>query len=105
MMERGTVLTTASFRGSFMLLTRTRLAALGLLAATLAAGVAENRATDAPAAKPNGQRIFLMGHSFHMPIAQPLDQMAKAAGFVGGRIVGTQGIGGSSVTQHWEKAD
>jgi hypothetical protein len=55
--------------------------------------------------KPKGQRIFVMGHSFHMPIAQPLDQMAKAAGFEGGKIVGTQVLGGSSITQHWEKAD
>jgi hypothetical protein len=46
-----------------------------------------------------------MGHSFHMPIAQPLDQMARAAGFEGHKIVGTQALGGSSVTQHWEKAD
>jgi hypothetical protein len=62
-------------------------------------------AADAPAEKPKGQRLFVMGHSFHMPIAQPLDQMAKAAGFEGGKVVGTQGLGGSSVTQHWEKAD
>src|SRR4029077_10222820 len=60
---------------------------------------------DAPAEKPKGQRVFVMGHSFHMPIAQPLDQMAGAAGFEGGKLVGTQVLGGSSVSQHWEKAD
>src|SRR5436309_8236213 len=82
-----------------MLLTPSRIAARGLAAALCAA------AADAPAEKPRGQRIFVMGHSFHMPIAQPLDQMAKAAGFEGGKIVGTQVLGGSSVSQHWEKAD
>lgn len=82
-----------------MLLTRSRLAALGLVAVSFAT------ASEVPAEKPRGQRIFVMGHSFHMPIAQPLDQMAKAAGFENGKIVGTQVLGGSSVTQHWEKVD
>jgi len=31
--------------------------------------------------------------------------LGKAAGFDGGKIVGTQILGGSSVTQHWEKGD
>lgn len=60
---------------------------------------------DSPAKKPKGQRVFVMGHSFHMPIARPLDQMVKAADLDGARLVGTQGIGGSSVSQHWEKED
>jgi len=88
-----------------MLLTRSGLAALGLVAAFFATAAGLTGAADTPAEKPKGQRIFVMGHSFHMPIAQPLDQMAKAAGFEGGKIVGTQVLGGSSVTQHWEKAD
>jgi hypothetical protein len=48
-------------------------------------------------------RVFITGHSFHMPIAQPLDQMIAAANIMGAKVVGRQGIGGSSVTQHWEK--
>src|SRR5262245_42128941 len=90
--------------GSFMTLARSRLA-LGLVTAFFAATVAPTGAADAPAEKPKAQRIFVMGHSFHVPIAQPLDQMARAAGFEGKQIVGTQFLGGSSVSQHWEKAD
>jgi hypothetical protein len=88
-----------------MFLTRTPLPALSLLVALSAAGVGLAWAADPPVEKPRGQRIFVMGHSFHMPIAQPLDAMAKAAGFEGGQLVGTQVLGGSSITQHWEKAD
>src|SRR4051812_26366209 len=90
---------------SFMLPTRSRNAALVVVTTFFAAAVRLTDAADAAAEKPTGQRLFIMGHSFHMPIAQPLDQMAKAARFPGGKIVGTQVLGGSSVTQHWEKAD
>src|SRR4051812_48809404 len=83
----------------------TRRQSLAVVVALVAPAVGRNPAADAPAGKPKGQRIFVMGHSFHMPIAQPLDAMAKAAGFEGGRLVGTQVLGGSSITQHWEKAD
>jgi hypothetical protein len=85
--------------------TRARIPLLGLAAVYLVAAAGRVAGEDAPADAPRGQRIFVMGHSFHMPIAQPLDQMAKAAGFAGGKIVGTQVLGGSSVTQHWDKAD
>jgi hypothetical protein len=57
----------------------------------------------ADAAKP--AHIFVTGHSFHMPIVQPLEQMAKFAGIDGTKIVGKQGIGGSTVSQHWDKDD
>jgi hypothetical protein len=40
-----------------------------------------------------------------MPIVQPLDQIAKAAGVAGNTIAGRQGIGGSSVTKHWQLPD
>lgn len=86
-----------------MLLTRILLPALLAGVFTVPAGL--TGATEVQTDKPKGQRIFVMGHSFHMPIAQPLDQMAQAAGFEGGKIIGTQALGGSSVTQHWEKAD
>jgi hypothetical protein len=78
---------------------RTHLLACILLAACLVA-LDWIRAADPPADTPRGQRIFVTGHSFHMPIAEPLDQMATAAGFKGGKLVGKQGIGGSTVTQH-----
>ena len=52
-----------------------------------------------------GQRVFTAGHSFHMPMVQPLGQIAKAAGVDGHTPAGTQGIGGSTVTQHWDRPD
>lgn len=81
-----------------MLLTRILLPVL--LAGIVMVPAGLSGAADALTEKPRGQRIFVMGHSFHMPIAQPLDQMAQAAGIDGSKIAGTQGIGGSSVTQH-----
>lgn len=86
-----------------MTLSRSRLAALGLISALFAVAVASTGTAEAPAEKPKGQRIFVMGHSFHVAIAQPLDQMAKAAGFESSKLVGTQFLGGSSVSQHWDK--
>lgn len=50
---------------------------------------------------PKGQRVFIAGHSFHMPIVQPLGQIAKAAGIEDHKLAGTQSIGGSTSTQHW----
>ena len=52
-----------------------------------------------------GQRVFSAGHSFHMPMPGPLDQIAKQAKVDGHKIAGTQGLGGSTVTQHWNLAD
>jgi hypothetical protein len=52
-----------------------------------------------------GQRVFSAGHSFHMPMPGPLEQIAKQAKVDGHKIAGTQGLGGSSVTQHWNLPD
>jgi len=54
---------------------------------------------------PAGVRIFYTGHSFHMFVPQHVDVLVKAAGIEGHLTVGRQGIGGSRVIQHWEKAD
>jgi hypothetical protein len=54
---------------------------------------------------PAGSRIFYTGHSFHMFVPPRVDQLAKAAGIAGHRTVGTQGIGGSRVIQHWDLED
>lgn len=62
-------------------------------------------ATSAKESTPVGVRIFTAGHSFHMPIVQSLAQITKAAGIEGHTLVGTQSIGGSSVTVHWHKPD
>src|SRR5262245_21829694 len=57
------------------------------------------------AAKPAGLRIFYTGHIFHMFVPRYVEQFVKAAGIEGHSTVGAQGIGGSRVIQHWEKAD
>jgi len=40
-----------------------------------------------------------------MPMPGPLGQIAKAAGVKDHKIAGAQGLGGSSVTQHWDLPD
>jgi hypothetical protein len=57
------------------------------------------------AQKPAGLRVFYTGHSFHMFVPQRIEQLVKAAGIEGHKLVGTQGIGGSRVIQHWDLAD
>jgi hypothetical protein len=54
---------------------------------------------------PVGLRVFYTGHSFHMFVPQNVEQLVKAAGIQGHKLVGRQGIGGSRVIQHWELAD
>jgi hypothetical protein len=84
----------------------TRSAAARVLALLFVGGVVPALALEAPPAEPPKLlRVFVAGHSFHMPIAQPLEQIARSAGVSGQTVVGRQGIGGSSVTRHWEVAD
>ncbi len=52
-----------------------------------------------------GQRVFYTGHSFHMFVPRQVEQLVKAAGIENHQLVGTQGIGGSRVIQHWDLAD
>jgi len=54
---------------------------------------------------PAGQRVFYTGHSFHMFVPPRVEQLVKSAGIDGHKLVGTQGIGGSRVIQHWDLAD
>lgn len=54
---------------------------------------------------PAGLRVFYTGHSFHMFAPPMVEQLVKSAGIQGHRLVGTQGIGGSRVIQHWDLAD
>jgi hypothetical protein len=57
------------------------------------------------ATTPPGVRVFYTGHSFHMFVPARVEQLVKSAGIEGHKLVGTQGIGGSRVIQHWELAD
>ncbi|MCA9124076.1 MAG: hypothetical protein H6821_00850 [Planctomycetaceae bacterium] len=60
---------------------------------------------DDTSAVPKGQRVFYTGHSFHMFVPPRVEQLVEAAGIQGHKLVGTQGIGGSRVIQHWDLAD
>jgi hypothetical protein len=62
-------------------------------------------ARQTPADPPKGQRVFVAGHSFHLPMTDPFDQISKSAAVPGHKLAGRQMIGGSTVTQHWDLAD
>jgi hypothetical protein len=62
-------------------------------------------AAAAEQATPAGLRVFYTGHSFHMFVPRLVEQMVKSAHIAGHQLVGAQGIGGSRVIQHWDKAE
>ena len=53
---------------------------------------------------PAGLRVFYTGHSFHMFVPRRVEQLVEAANIQKHKLVGTQGIGGSRVHQHWDLA-
>lgn len=52
-----------------------------------------------------GQRVYSIGHSFHVFMPAILAQIAKSAGIEDHKQVGLSSIGGSYVNQHWNAAD
>lgn len=74
--------------------------AAGLIGAP--ARAAEESPRQAP---PDGVRVFVMGHSFHIFVADRLTALARSAGISGHELLGRQMIGGSSVRQHWNLPD
>src|SRR5207302_4962956 len=73
-------------------------------------GLAAVRAADEPAKPaaadvPKGQRVYSIGHSFHVFMPGILAQIAKSAGIADHQQVGLSSIGGSYVIQHWDVAD
>jgi len=52
----------------------------------------------------SGPRIFICGHSFHMPVANMLPEIVKSAA-IDQPALRQQRIGGSSVQQHWDLPD
>jgi hypothetical protein len=65
--------------------------------------VAPAVAAEAPmAVAANGCRVFICGHSFHIFTSRYLGPIAAAAKLANHNTVGSQMIGGSSVTQHWD---
>jgi len=83
---------------------RSALSVLVLLTAAPAVAAAPKAP---PASQPavKAQRVFVCGHSFHVFVARPLEELAGAAGISGHVNAGVQFIGGSSVTQHWNVPD
>ena len=72
-------------------------------------GDAVVRAADVPAkpaaaagAVAKGQRVYSIGHSFHVFMPGILAQIAKSAGIADHQQVGLSSIGGSYVIQHWD---
>jgi len=52
-----------------------------------------------------GQRVYSIGHSFHVFMPAILGQIAKSAGIEDHQQVGLSSIGGSYVNQHWAVAE
>ncbi|MFN4260945.1 MAG: hypothetical protein ACK4RK_16755 [Gemmataceae bacterium] len=52
--------------------------------------------------EPAPLRVFYTGHSFHMFVPGRLGQLVQEAGIQEYQHVGSQGIGGSRVQQHWD---
>lgn len=77
---------------------------VGLLALLVLAGGRQLVGAEGEAA-PAGVRVFYTGHSFHMFVPRYVEQMVRAAKIENHKLVGTQGIGGSRVHQHWDLAD
>jgi hypothetical protein len=60
----------------------------------------------APAAAdnlPKGERVYSIGHSFHVFMPNILTQIAGLARIAGHQQVGLSSIGGSYVIQHWDE--
>jgi len=59
-----------------------------------------------PAADPKaGLRVFVCGHSFHIFLGRHIADMARDAGLPAHQTIGSQMLGGSSCTQHWNLPD
>ena len=57
-------------------------------------------AQDAP---PAGVRVYVAGHSFHVGMAKPLEEIAASAGVKNHEAVGMLFVGGSRVIAVWDK--
>ena len=95
-LTREAVLAALAFAASTLPLTRL----LVLIVALAVGGTALGQAPP-----PAGQNVFICGHSFHVPTADPLSEIAATAGIKDHKLVGKQIIGGSRVIQHWTQPD
>ena len=70
-----------------------------LLSTLLAAGSASASIATAPA----GKKIAWVGHSFHVPLIQPVAKLAAEAGIKDHTAVISEFIGASIPCQHWNR--
>lgn len=52
---------------------------------------------------PAGVRVYVAGHSFHVSMAKPLEEIAESAGVKNHEAVGMLFVGGSRVIAVWDK--
>lgn len=55
------------------------------------------------AAPPAGKKVQWVGHSFHIPLVQPVAQLAKEAGISDHTTVNAEFMGASIPCQHWNR--
>ncbi len=79
----------------------------GWLIALTTTGLRAQDATSVTATEPiqQGQRVYSIGHSFHVFMPAILNNLAKDAKIADHTQVGLSSIGGSRVIQHWNVAD
>ncbi len=76
-----------------------------ILVLSVPAHAQDANAAKATAAITQGQRVYSVGHSFHVFMPAILNDIAKAAEISDHKQVGMSSIGGSRVIQHWDVAD
>jgi hypothetical protein len=54
-------------------------------------------------APPAGKKVQWVGHSFHIPLVQPVAQLAKEAGIQDHTTVNAEFMGASIPCQHWNR--
>lgn len=77
--------------------------ATGLVTAQDATG--SKKETSGKEQATQGAKVYSIGHSFHVFMPGILTDIARAAEVKGHTHLGTSGIGGSRVIQHWDVAD
>src|SRR4051794_5565813 len=79
--------------------------AIVLLGGSIVAEEKSAREIQKNAVAVKGQRVFSVGHSFHVFMPAILRDLAKKAGIADHVQVGLSSIGGSRVIQHWNVPD
>ncbi len=78
----------------------TRRLILGIVLLVGSSALAQPPTAD-PAVRASGERLFICGHSFHVFIAEPLEALAKEAGYTEHKTLGVHFLGNSRPIRHW----